>query len=383
MSLPPQVEKLLSEFEDIFSNEGPIGLPPIRGIEHQIDFIPGASLPNRPAYRTNPEETKEIESQVQDLLEKGTNDDEDELDLRTNPFQGGGDDGGGPSSPHYGRQDPSLDRLEPCGERLDPNNMLGQGKLAKLRALARTHGLASGSQTVPNSVVEIAVAQGRPPPKGPTPPDVQPAAQRKKLVLRKPKRKAPQIVHEEEEESDEATEDGLVTKRKRVALSSPPAPPPLPTSTSPSTPAPPPSLPPPPASASPVQAIPLASAPPAVEAPEPNFMEDPPSASTPCATVGGGPPSNASAANVAPMGDEVAHDSPILITESLTSPPRQEAPADQPTKEGGGESQQQAQPAPPHAAAREQFACLFPDLDLSMVSLNNEVVDGKVVPAED
>jgi len=26
---------------------------------------------------------------------------------------------------------------------------------------------------------------------------------------------------------------------------------------------------------------------------------------------------------------------------------------------------------------------LFPDLDLSMVSLNNEVVDGKVVPAED
>ena len=29
-------------------------------------------------------------------------------------------------------------------------------------------------------------------------------------------------------------------------------------------------------------------------------------------------------------------------------------------------------------AAREQFACLF-----SMVSLNNEVVDGKVVPAED
>ena len=34
-------------------------------------------------------------------------------------------------------------------------------------------------------------------------------------------------------------------------------------------------------------------------------------------------------------------------------------------------------------AAREQFACLFPDLDLSMVSLNNEVVDGKVVPSED
>nr|KYP50846.1 Transposon Ty3-I Gag-Pol polyprotein [Cajanus cajan] len=48
-----------------------MGLPPLRGIEHQIDLVPGASLPNRSAYRTNPQETKEIESQVQELLEKG------------------------------------------------------------------------------------------------------------------------------------------------------------------------------------------------------------------------------------------------------------------------------------------------------------------------
>ena len=69
--LPPQVKELLKEFDDIFSKEGHIGLPPFRGIEHQIDLVPGASLPNRPAYRTNPEETKEIESQALDLLEKG------------------------------------------------------------------------------------------------------------------------------------------------------------------------------------------------------------------------------------------------------------------------------------------------------------------------
>jgi len=70
--LPPQVQKLLKDFGDIlFPKEGPIGLPPVRGIEHQIDLVPGASLPNRPTYRTNPEETKEIESQVQELLEKG------------------------------------------------------------------------------------------------------------------------------------------------------------------------------------------------------------------------------------------------------------------------------------------------------------------------
>jgi len=33
--------------------------------------MPGASLPNRPTYRTNPQETKEIKTQVQDLLDKG------------------------------------------------------------------------------------------------------------------------------------------------------------------------------------------------------------------------------------------------------------------------------------------------------------------------
>ena len=40
-------------------------------IEHQIDLIPGASLPNHAPYRTNLEETKEIQRQVQELLDKG------------------------------------------------------------------------------------------------------------------------------------------------------------------------------------------------------------------------------------------------------------------------------------------------------------------------
>jgi len=46
------------------------GLHPLRGIEHQIDFIPDASLPNRLAYRTNPTKAKEIQ-QVEDLITKG------------------------------------------------------------------------------------------------------------------------------------------------------------------------------------------------------------------------------------------------------------------------------------------------------------------------
>ncbi|KAK1617486.1 hypothetical protein QYE76_023003 [Lolium multiflorum] len=49
------------EFQDVFPDELPHGLPPLRGIEHRIDLIPGAPLPNRAAYRTNPEDTKEID----------------------------------------------------------------------------------------------------------------------------------------------------------------------------------------------------------------------------------------------------------------------------------------------------------------------------------
>jgi hypothetical protein len=59
--LPRAITNLLQEFKYIFPAEIPLGLPPLRGIEHQIDLIPGASLPNRVAYRTNPEETKEIQ----------------------------------------------------------------------------------------------------------------------------------------------------------------------------------------------------------------------------------------------------------------------------------------------------------------------------------
>jgi hypothetical protein len=69
--VPAPVTNLLQEFSDVFPAEIPPGLPLIHGIEHQIDLIPGASLPNRAAYRANPEETKEIQRQVQDLLDHG------------------------------------------------------------------------------------------------------------------------------------------------------------------------------------------------------------------------------------------------------------------------------------------------------------------------
>jgi len=41
------VKVVIHEFDDVFPEEIPSGLQ-IRGIEHQIDFVPGAFIPNRP-----------------------------------------------------------------------------------------------------------------------------------------------------------------------------------------------------------------------------------------------------------------------------------------------------------------------------------------------
>ena len=40
-------------------------------MEHQIDFIPSATIPNRPTYRSNLKESKELQRQVEELMKKG------------------------------------------------------------------------------------------------------------------------------------------------------------------------------------------------------------------------------------------------------------------------------------------------------------------------
>ncbi|XP_022847564.1 uncharacterized protein LOC111370094 [Olea europaea var. sylvestris] len=57
---PVEVLSVLQEFRDVFPEDLPDHLPPLRDIQHAIDFVPGASLPNLPYYR-----------QVDDLLHKG------------------------------------------------------------------------------------------------------------------------------------------------------------------------------------------------------------------------------------------------------------------------------------------------------------------------
>ena len=46
LALPSSIVSLLQEYEDVFPEETPYGLPPIRGIEHQIDFVPSVTIPS-------------------------------------------------------------------------------------------------------------------------------------------------------------------------------------------------------------------------------------------------------------------------------------------------------------------------------------------------
>jgi hypothetical protein len=66
-----EIQKLLEEFADIMVDELPRSLPPMRSVSHHIDLIPGASLPNKSAYRLTLQENEEVKKQVQDLLDKG------------------------------------------------------------------------------------------------------------------------------------------------------------------------------------------------------------------------------------------------------------------------------------------------------------------------
>ena len=56
ISIPEALQPLLKAFSNVIPDDLPIGLLPLRDIQHEIDFLPGVSLPNLPHYQMNPKE---------------------------------------------------------------------------------------------------------------------------------------------------------------------------------------------------------------------------------------------------------------------------------------------------------------------------------------
>jgi len=69
--VPKELTTIIKKFQDIMPDEMPHQLPPMRGVQHAVDLIPGLSLPNLPHYRMSPTENEELNRQVQQLLDRG------------------------------------------------------------------------------------------------------------------------------------------------------------------------------------------------------------------------------------------------------------------------------------------------------------------------
>ncbi|PKI35517.1 hypothetical protein CRG98_044092 [Punica granatum] len=70
-TIPTVAAPVAVKYMDVFPDELPDSLLPLRDIQHRIDLEPGATLSNRPHYRMSPGEHEKLRRQVEELLARG------------------------------------------------------------------------------------------------------------------------------------------------------------------------------------------------------------------------------------------------------------------------------------------------------------------------